>query len=356
MSERKLATIRRVSKIEPIPDADSIVIAKVDGWQCVVKKDAFKQGDLAVYFEIDSFLPIEDRYEFLRKSCLKTQNGVQGFRLRTIRLRGALSQGLLMPISEFPEITEIPWHPSEGQDLTEDLGITKWDPPIPVHLAGLVKGNFPSFIPKTDEERIQNLSRWFELYQDEEFEESIKLDGTSMTVYCNKGDVGVCSRNLDLKEDANNALWKACLHYDLKDKLNAYYTVNGVSLAIQGELVGEGIQGNRQKVKGIEFRIFNIWAIEAQRYLTPFERALVISQLNEIPGPEIKQVPILRMRCNIFKEHSMDSLLAHANGIVSVSGIETPREGLVYKSHSLVKGTTLSFKVISNEYLELYKE
>lgn len=220
----------------------------------------------------------------------------------------------------------------------------------------MVKGNFPSFIPKTDEKRIQNLSRWFELYQDEEFEESVKLDGTSMTVYCNKGDVGVCSRNLDLKEDANNALWKACLHYDLKDKLNAYYTVNGVSLAIQGELVGEGIQGNRQKVKGIEFRIFNIWAIEAQRYLTPFERALVISQLNEIPGPEIKQVPILRMRCNIFKEHSMDSLLAHANGIVSVSGIETPREGLVYKSHSLVKGTTLSFKVISNEYLELYKE
>jgi RNA ligase (TIGR02306 family) len=356
MSERKLATIRTVSEILPIEGADTIVIAKVDGWQCVVKKDEFEVGQKAVYFEIDSFLPIDPRFEFLRKSCYKNpEQGKEGFRLKTIRLKGALSQGLLMPVSKFPELNEISSELLDGEDITETLKVTKWDPPIPVHLAGIVKGNWPSFIPKTDEERIQNLSNWFELYLEEEFEESVKLDGSSMTVYCNKGEIGVCSRNLELKEDPNNAFWKACLYYDLKNKLKAYHTATDVSLALQGELIGEGIQGNRQNIKGFQFRIFNIWAIESQRYLTPIERAFVISQLNEMPGPEIKQVPIERMKCQILKEHTMESLLNHADGIIPEFG--TIREGLVYKAHSLTKkGELISFKVISNKYLEKYKE
>jgi len=169
---RKLATVRKVLDIRPIEGADAIELAIIGGWQCVVKKGDFKVGDLGVYFEIDSFLPIEPKYEFLRKSSYRQlPTGEEGFRLRTVRLRGALSQGLLLPLGEFTDL------PVDTYDLTSFLKVTKYEPPMPACLAGDAAGSFPSDIPKTDAERIQNLADYFEQYKEAEFEVTEKLDG-----------------------------------------------------------------------------------------------------------------------------------------------------------------------------------
>lgn len=174
---RKLVSIQKISEIKPHPNADAIELATVRGWQVVVKRGEFKPGDFAVYFEIDSFLPIREEFEFLRKSCFRTHPELgDGFRLRTIKLRGELSQGLLLPISILENhkiktnqevqcvgrrIWDEKWQCwsqcivplEEGADLTEFLEVQKYEPPVPTQLAGNAKGNFPSFIRKTDQER-----------------------------------------------------------------------------------------------------------------------------------------------------------------------------------------------------------
>jgi RNA ligase (TIGR02306 family) len=149
--ERKLASIQVIREILPIEGADAIELAVVNGWKVVVAKNVgHSVGDWVVYCEIDSFLPIREEFEFLRKSSYKKMGDQEGFRLRTIKLRGQLSQGLILPISIFGDFS---WTAYEGMDVTEKLGIVKYEPPIPAELAGKVKGQFPSFLRKTDEER-----------------------------------------------------------------------------------------------------------------------------------------------------------------------------------------------------------
>lgn len=342
MGDRKLATVRAVDEIIPIEGADSIELARLGGWQVVCKKGEFVPGTYGLFFEVDSFLPEEDRFEFLRKSCYKIlPDGSKGFRLKSIKLRGALSQGLLLPFNLFPEISsdliEV------GFDVTDLLNIKKWEAPVPANLSGLVKGNFPSWIPKTDAERIQNLSNWFDLHREVVFEESLKMDGSSMTVYFNDCGFGVCSRNIDLKEDDNNSFWKTANAYSLNDRLTSY----GKNIALQGELIGEGIQKNREMLLGHEFRIFNIYLIDSGRYALPSERNEIITELNKLQGKPLVTVPIYR-EVKILQEHDMKSLLKHANGPSLFGKI---REGLVYKSCELIKGQMINFKVINNEYL-----
>ena len=202
--ERKLASIKKITNIQPIEGADMIELASVGGWNVVVAKNVnHKVGDLVIYCEIDSFLPIKEEFEFLRKSSYKKMDEQEGFRLKTMKLRGQLSQGLILPISILnPPGTNIYVESFEGLDVTEMLGIVKYEPPIPTQLAGKVVGGFPSFIQKTDEERIQNLSNEYEHYKtNHKFFVTEKLDGTSMTVYLNEGKFGVCSRNWELEKD-----------------------------------------------------------------------------------------------------------------------------------------------------------
>lgn len=176
--ERKLVTLRKVSEIKPIENADFIELVRIDGWQCVVKKGDFKFGDIGLYFEIDSFLPIEPRFEFLRKSCYKKLvDGTEGFRLKTVKLKGCVSQGLLLPLSIFPDVIFYPELIGKTDDYSGLLGVIKYEPPLPANLKGMVKGLFPSFIKRTDQERCQNLPDYFELYKDWEFEITEKLDG-----------------------------------------------------------------------------------------------------------------------------------------------------------------------------------
>ena len=200
---RKLATVRKISDIQPIEGADAIEVATVDGWKVVIKKNEYKIGDPVIYCEIDSWIP-HTVAPFLTRPGHppKEYNGVQGERLRTVKLRGQISQGLILPCAK--DIFQ--FHEAEGLDVSDMLNIQKWEAPIAACLSGKVRGNFPSFIPKTDQERVQNLKKEFDgIYKDYIWEVTEKLDGSSMTVYMKDGEFGVCSRNLDLIEDENNS-------------------------------------------------------------------------------------------------------------------------------------------------------
>jgi RNA ligase (TIGR02306 family) len=331
--ERKLASIRKISDLSPIEGADKIELATIDGWKVVVAKDVnHKVGDLIVYCEVDSFLPIEPEFEFLRKtSYKKMSDGREGFRLKTIKLRGQISQGLILPISVFGDFG---WTAYEGIDVTEKLGIVKYEPPIPAQLSGMVKGNFPSFLKKTDEERVQNLSKEFESYRNEQFYVTEKLDGSSVTYYVKDEVFGVCSRNLDLLEDENNSMWKFATETGLRDRMVKL----GENIAIQGEIIGEGIQGNPYQRIGQTVKIFNGFDIDKYDYLSLEELLELVKTL------EVKTVPILDLDFTL--PETIDELLLMAEG-KSVLNLKAEREGLVIRSHD----RKISFKSISNKFL-----
>ena len=334
--ERKLATIRQIDNIQPIEGADMIELATVGGWKVVVAKDVnHKVGDLVVYCEVDSFLPIEPEFEFLRKSSYKKMaDGNEGFRLKTIKLRGQISQGLIVPLDVLLKRGVSSDDVYEGLDVTGMLNIIKYEPPVPAQLAGQVKGMFPSFLKKTDEERIQNLTREFEQYKNEVFYVTEKLDGSSVTFYVKDGVFGVCSRNLDLLEDENNSMWKFAIESGLRDRLVGL----GKNLAVQGEIIGEGIQGNPYKRIGQTVRIFNGFDIDKYDYLSLSELIELVKVL------EVKTVPILDLDFTL--PDTIDELLSYADS-KSVLNEKFDREGVVIRSHD----RKISFKAISNKFL-----
>ena len=329
-NQRKLASVRQISSIIPIEGADNIEKITIDGWHCVAKKGQFQEGQPCVYFEIDSFLPIRPEFEFLRKTSFRKMGDQEGFRLKTIRLRGILSQGLVLPLSILEN------HPVQlGDDVTDVLGITKFEPPIPAELQGVAKGLFPEFICKTDQERIQNI--WNEIKDNSEsFEVTLKLDGISCTYYFHNGDFGVCSRNLELQASETNTLWKLAQHYQIEELLRSY----GYNIALQGEIIGEGIQKNPEKIKGQDFYLFDIWDINQRRYYSPQERRT----LHEKFFSPLKHIPVLDVKRYLTEYQSVEAILATADG-PSMKG--TVREGIVFRSNE----SGLTFKIISNLYL-----
>lgn len=336
---RKLATIQKIKDILPIEGADSIELAIVNGWKVVVAKNVgHKVGDYVIYCEIDSFLPIKEEFEFLRKtSYKKMSDGKEGFRLKTIKLRGQVSQGLIIPINVLMNYNNFVLEFEEGTDVSEILGIVKYEPPVPAELSGKVKGLFPSFIPKTDEERIQNLSgeieKWKEDYKDG-FYVSEKLDGSSATFYYRNGEFGVCSRNLELLETEENTFWKVARAMDLENKMKSLE----YNVSFQGELIGEGIQGNPYKIKGQKVFFFNVFNIDKYEYLNLNEF------VNTIHGLSLDTVPKLETSYNI--PDTIDEILKYADG-KSYLNPNFDREGIVIRS----KDRKISFKAISNKFL-----
>lgn len=360
---RKLASIQKIESLSEIVGADQIEVARVLGWDVVVKKGEFEVGDLAVYFEIDSFLPRRPEWEFLEKSSLCKMGDKEGLRLRTIKLRGQISQGLLLPIKsifepseEYPgnweytkaldaiyhgDRVEIPfetevWDLEDGDDLTKLLDVIKWDPPVPARLAGKVRGNFPSFLRKTDQERIQNCYRTLQnKWLNHFWEVSIKLDGSSFTAYYNAetDQFGVCSRNLDLAESGENAFWQVARKYGLETKMREH----GISIAIQGELIGPGIQGNPEGLAELDMYVFDIFDVRTQRYFASLERQLLTEYfgLNHVPVIDIVQL----------HECKLEDILEFADG---PSLYAKRREGIVFKS---LDDPNVSWKAISNQWL-----
>lgn len=334
---RKMATIRKIDALRPIEGADAIECAIVGGWTVVTKKGEYNAGDLAVYCEIDSFIPSAIA-PYLTKPdhYAKTFEGVEGERLRTVKLRGQLSQGLLLPYATCGKIC------AEGEDVSELLGIVKYEAPVPAALAGEVKGMFPSMIPKTDQERIQNLkaelAEWF--VEDLHWEVTEKLEGSSMTVYMRDGEVGVCSRNLDLKPNADNSLWRAANKYNLPAKLVGI----GRNIAVQGEIVGNGIQGNIYQMRDQDFLVYDIYDIDAGRYFTPAERKAFVAEHG------LNHCPVLAYSARLTDTlglTNLEQVLKFAEGKSVMGMIGCEREGLVFKCHE----KPVSFKAISNKYL-----
>jgi RNA ligase (TIGR02306 family) len=329
VSERRLATVRTVAAVEPIPGADAIEAATVSGWKVVIKKGEFQPGDLAVYCEIDSFLPLRPEYEFLRKSSFKRMGGQEGFRLKTVRLRGQVSQGLLLPA---------PAGAVEGEDVTAALGIVKYEPPVPASLQGKVRGAWPR-VPKTDEERIQNVP---EMLQSELlFYVTEKLDGSSATYVLDREEFYVCSRNLNLLEDPENTFWQVARDRGLEEKMRARGGNFPGNFAVQGELIGPGIQGNRYRLARPEVRLYGAYDIDRRVYLTWDGLAEVAAAL------ELETVPLLRRGARPGEFGSMEALLADAEGNSAL--VSSPREGLVWRAEQ--EGEKVSFKAISNEFL-----
>jgi RNA ligase (TIGR02306 family) len=338
MEKRKLASIRVVSEVNPIPDADAIERATVDGWNVVVKKNEFKPGDLCVYCEIDSLLPVREEFEFLRKSSYrKMADGNEGFRLKTISLRKTTSQGLLLPISILPNeiISSTGYADLPGTDVTQALGIVKYEPPMPASLAGKAKGFFPSFIPKTDEERIQNLPEIIENEKDTLFDATEKLDGSSSTYFIKNGEFGVCSRNLELLEDEENSMWKFARQTDLETKMRSLER----NIALQGEIIGEGIQGNPYKMKGQTVSFYNAFDIDKHEYLNYEDFNNLIGMLG------FQTVPVIHEGLKL--PESIEGILKLADG-KSALNPNFNREGLVFRTRGSKR---ISFKAISNLFL-----
>lgn len=337
--ERKLASIQRVLRIEPILKAFAIEVARINGWQCVVKKGQFAVGDEGVFLEIDSVPPDNETFQFLWQSKPKDGEEAQitprpnDFRVRTAKLRGALSQGLLLPLSTF-DLGDV----SEGDDVTEALGITKFEPPVPT---GIGRGAFPNFISKTDEMRVQSVPQLLDEIHGLPYVATLKYDGSSAT-FCidpRDGEFHACSRNMSVLE-GENGFWHVARKYNLEDILR-----RSPNLAIQGELCGSGIQKNRLGLKEPSLFVFNVYDFKAVRYLG-HDEARDWLQSNRLPAVEVVEV-------GESFAHSQDSLLALAEG--KYKGTSNEREGIVIRpreeTRSLILAGRLSFKAISNRFL-----
>ena len=339
---RKLASVREVKEVKSHPNADNIELVIIDGWQCVALKGKHYVGEKVIYFEIDSVLPPLNRFEFLRKSCHIKKDWLskgEGFRIKTIKLRGELSQGLVMSISDaFDVQQELTGRTLElGDDLTDFIGVEKYEPPVPACLEGEAKGAFPSLIRKTDQNRLQNCYDSVSVL-DSSWEVSMKLEGTSMTIYHDlDGVFGVCSKNTDFLLNGNNEKNSFVNAYkDLIKNTNLSSLPKG--LAVQGELMGPGIQGNIEKFNKLHFFAFDIFDIEKQNYLSSKERESILLKIG------VSSVPLIE-KTFCIKNMSIDELLNYADG---PSIHAKNREGLVFKN---LERPNISFKIISNKYL-----
>lgn len=391
---RKLVSYREVVAVRDFPahvrdkegnPITNIQIAQVGGWECVVKRGEFQAGDFGVYFEIDTILPELEVFSFMANSK---------YRVKTRKIQGQLSQGLIMPISAlaaaYPELAQAEQNKelSPNQDLSDFITVIKYEPEPEDNGVGQTK--FPSFFPKTDQERVQNLitESNFELWRSAniQWEVTEKLEGSSMSVYYLDGDMGVCSRNMgfDLSK-AENRFVAAAQSTGALDAIRDFCTATGRNLAFQGELCGPKVQGDIMKLKRLRWFVFDIYDIDKKRYLLSEERNMVLDEL-----PSLERVPCLGLvdigRFDVYdlqgragsltseeREyfHNCDTrveqmeylerlgqslsktarqYLTYAEGKMTLRP-DHEREGVVFKATQVLGGEIPSFKAISNKYL-----
>ena len=328
---RSLVTIQKVKSISAIPDSDFLELAHVMGWQCVAKKGEFKAGDLGVYYEVDSFLPLDDRYEFLRSTSYRenADNG-KGFRIRTVKMRGQLSQGLLLPLEKFPELAGC----GEGDDVTEKLNVKKWYIPETAAAGGTIIGERPHGIPASDELRIQSALELLDQLKGKPYYITTKMDGTSGIVYYIDGKIGCCSRNKEIKDEETALYWAPVYTYGLKEKFARF----GKNLVLTGEICGPGIQKNKLRLPALAWYVFDVKDWDAGRYL-PYDEAVKLCADLGVP------IVPLEERGEQF-DYPLETLLEKAKGKYP-SGLD--KEGIVVRDALAPKVT--SFKVLNNDAL-----
>lgn len=400
---RKLATLQRIASLSPIPDADMIELVMLEGlgWKCVVQKGLHAVGDLVVFCEIDSFVDVtQPEFDWLAKQAIEWQ-GHRGARISTMKLRGQVSQGIVLPLVEMdasgskrptsvlekiatyenvanrpypvwiekvsehgyylelppltdPRYSRGPWG-EIGLDVTQALGIQKWERELSLDLQGKAIGSLPFTVPFYDQERVQTL--WDKIverrkeYPEEQFEVTEKLEGTSMTVYIDQeGHFGVTGRNIEFEETPDHTMWKLVRQTHLEEKLRNMIKSamsEGIKeipefMALRGELIGPGVQGNYYKLKEFQFRLFDIWDIRKQEFISSARRYFVTANIDGLMHAPFHE----QIRLQDFED--IESLLKLAEG-QSMVNPAMRREGIVMKSKD--PPFNFSFKVISNEYL-----
>lgn len=337
---RKLASIQKIKYIKPIEGADNIETVGILGWECVSKKGEFKVDDLCVYFEIDSLLPEISEFEFLRKSCWN--ESFKKFRLKTIKLKKQISQGLALPISVFPILSGF----TAGADVTEILGIEKYEPPIPAAIVGDAK-SFSWPISKTDEVRVQldDEYKFIETLTGRPYYISLKLDGTSSTFLIDPKDetFHVCGRNYSYKNKKSHSFWQIAERYNIEQGLRSVFDNGNNRIAIQGEIVGPGIQKNPLGLNIPDLYIYNVVDITTNTRFSLDMSRLIVEQLG------LKFVPILEIGSSF--SYTVTDLLEKAQGkyidhFPSAKSSQE-REGIVIRDI----GGTISFKAINNQFL-----
>lgn len=363
---RKLASIQQIIAIKPIEGADKIEVAQVLGWECVVaKKDQFKLGDLVVYIEIDSIVPEKEQFEFLRD---------RKFRVKTIKLKKQISQGLIIPISMLPKGKY-----REYDDVTDLLGIKKYDPQlieenesegstkskskvvrfmmkfswfrfIYKKLNSKEKGNWPEWIQKTDEERIQSCPRILINNMEKSWYITEKLDGQSFTCFTHKIKkwgiprltFGVCSRNLWLKTPHKCNYWDVAIKYDLEKKLLKL----GKEIVIQGEILNTNVQGNKYKVTEPMLFVFTIVENGRRYSLSEMSEFCFNNELHMVPVVHMSYIPSAHIKAT----EQSDIIKEMVNYSIGKSALRNDvyREGIVCRLNDNPK---ISFKVINPEFL-----
>lgn len=362
---RKLASVKQVSQILPIEGKDRIVLAVIDGWSVIVKKDEFDVGSKCVYIEPDSVLPEKPEFEFLRKN---------NFRIKTMKMGGVISQGICFPLSFLPEKKGGEYELDE--DVTEIMGVKQFEKtmdkdPVQTTMSAskrkypkfLMKrawfrrlvlkknkrvGGFPSFISKTDETRIQNSP--FILKSDQEWTVTEKIDGQSGT-FCvikhrsknpfvkDSYEYIVCSRNIRLFDKDNSSYWKVSDRYNIEKVLKDMIKDNQW-VAIQGECVAPNVQGNKYGVSKADLYVFNL--------LYPDGRVGSEAAKLECERHGLQFVPILSNSYTL--PETVEEVLEYAHGKSQLA--DTLREGLVFRS----KDGKQSFKAVDPLFLIQHDE
>jgi RNA ligase (TIGR02306 family) len=333
---RHLATIQEITNLAPIEGADKVVRASILGWNCVVKKDEFQMNGKCIFIEPDAVLPPRPEFDFLKE---------HKYRIKIRKFKGQISQGICFPTSLIPHEVSI------GDDVTEELGIIKYEMPIPANLAGQVIGAFPSFMPKSDETRVQVLGDVLARHKGTMCYATEKIDGASLTAFVKDGQFGICSRNLQLAETEDNAYWKAARETQLKEKMLALNR----NIMLQGELAGNGVQGNTLKLQGLHIFFFNAFDIDAYKYLDISEAFELFDSLG------LEKVPLVLGSFELTD--NIEELVKFATA-KSLLNKDVWREGLVIRplkekqDLQMAQGFgngRLSFKVINQEYALKYE-
>lgn len=335
---RGLATVQKISALNPIPNADRIEVATIQGWKCVVKKGEFSEGDLCLYFEIDSFLPVCEDFEFLRANSYKnTPLMGEGFRIKTQKFRGQISQGLVMGLDILLErgIT-----PTEGLDVTETLGVKLYELPPAENDFGSLEGDLRFGIPRTTEMRIQTAPLFANFMFGKPYYITAKADGTSVTMYAKDGVFGITGHSREYVLDDDCKLYQFAKAEKIEEKLLSL----GRNIAVQGEFCGPGIEKNRLGLEHLHWYVFDVMDLDTHEYFSYQELKSFCKQY------EFEMVQIVEE--GTFFRYSVNELISKAEGKYLTG---KTREGIVVRSqdseYSVDLQSRLSFKVINNKYL-----
>ncbi len=342
---RKLASLQKITAITPIENADRIELVHVLGWQCVAGKGEFHVGEMVVYFEIDSFLPICDEFEFLRKTSYRNDEYMgEGFKLITMKFRGEISQGLCLGIHKCPQLADVDI--IEGLDVSKILGVREWETLEYAGSDGTIIGDRPGYIAKTDETRIQSMPGLLQEFEGKPYYISTKMDGSSHSVGIRDGVVSYTGHEAAFKDDGKSGFVEYIKARGIPEQMQHYMDAHNLSsLVLQGEWCGPGIQKNRLKLTKPEWFVFTTDINGKRTDLATMQE--ICESVNAL------LVPIEETGDDLTAKYpDASALLARADGI---GYNNTAREGIVIRPitpvHSQQLGGSLSMKVLNNRYL-----